>query len=185
MPSETSEATAEFASAPATLAARSVASRLVLPVLGQPLTRARALRLRSLAGPAARSFSALEACRLCLQLPLSLLAGLVVYDGLRGPPIGGHESGRRPSLDSLAWTGGPGIAGGGQRFLHGVSLHAAADARAALAAAGPELAALVAEQMAGGRLARRCFSGLTRRLLSGTARGGRPGSFWPILRLLS
>ena len=92
--------------------------------------------------------------RLSLQVPLLLLAGLIVYDGFRGPQSRRHEPGRRAPLDSLARPGGPGAAGGRQRLLHGLPVHGAADARPALAPAGPELAATAAEQMAGGRLAR-------------------------------
>ncbi len=72
----------------------------------------------------------------------------------------GHEPGRRAPLDSLARPGGPGVAGGRQRLLHGLPVHGAADARAAMAPAGPELAATVAEQVAGGRPARRLPLGL-------------------------
>ncbi len=57
---------------------------------------------------------------------------------LRRPPraaVGRDEPGRRASLDSLAWSGGPGAAGGRQCLLHGLPVHAAPDTRAALAAA--------------------------------------------------
>ena len=46
-----------------------------------------------------------------------------------------HESGGRTPLDSLARTGGPGLARGRQRLLHGLPVHAAADAGPALATA--------------------------------------------------
>ena len=107
-----------------------------------------------------------------------LLAGVLILDGLRGPQVGADEPGRRPAVDSLARPADPGLAGGGQRLLHGVSVHAAPDPGPPLAADGPQLAALAAEQMAGGGPARRCSSGLTRRSACGTARGGRRGSRW-------
>ena len=47
--------------------------------------------------------------RLCLQVPLLLLAGVMIYDGLRGPPGRRHEPGRRTAVDSLArpaWSSG-------------------------------------------------------------------------------
>ena len=151
----------------------------------QPRPLGRAGSLRCLASPSARSLSPLAACSAQLASP-SAAAGRA--DRLRWLPRAAdrsHEPGRRTPLDSLARSGGPGVAGGRQRLLHGLSVHGAADARAALASAGPELAALVAEQMAGGRLARRASSGRTRHSLSGTAPGGPPGSPWPTSRLPS
>ena len=47
-----------------------------------------------------------------------------------------------------------GLLGGRQRLLHGLPVHAAADARPPLAARRPAVAALAAEQVAGRRLAR-------------------------------
>jgi cytochrome c oxidase assembly factor CtaG/ferredoxin len=38
--------------------------------------------------PLAGRFLKWRHARLCLQLPLTILAGLVIYDGLRGPPVG-------------------------------------------------------------------------------------------------
>jgi cytochrome c oxidase assembly factor CtaG len=66
--------------------------RIPLPLVGAP-------RLTSALRPLTSSFDLLRVplvgrflkwrhARLCLQLPLLLLAGLVIYDGLRGPQVG-------------------------------------------------------------------------------------------------
>src|SRR5207249_481043 len=67
----------------------------------------------------------------------------------------GHEPCRGAAVDSLARAAHPGTSDTGERLLHGVSVHAAAHGRAALASARLGLAALAAEQVAGGRPARR------------------------------
>src|SRR5207302_9364191 len=71
-----------------------------------------------------------------------------------------HEPGWCSAVDSLARPGHPGLADAGQCLLHGLPVYAATHARTALAPAGTELAALVAEQVAGGCLARRVPLGL-------------------------
>ncbi len=87
-----------------------------------------------------------------------------------------HEPRRRPAVDPLARLRGAGPARGGQRVLHGVPVHAAADARPPLAAARVELAAPAAKQVGGGRLCWDCSSGPTRPSPCGTAPGGPRGS---------
>src|SRR5262245_24598224 len=59
------------------------------------------------------------------------------------------EPGRSFALDSLARSVDIDPVGGRQLLLHGLPLRRAADARPPLAAGGPHLAAVVAEQMAG------------------------------------
>src|SRR5947209_4710517 len=71
-----------------------------------------------------------------------------------------HEPGWCAAVDSLARPGHPGLSCTGQCLLHGLSVYAAAHARTALAPAGTALAALVAEQVAGGGLTRRVSLGL-------------------------
>src|SRR5262245_38127742 len=76
-------------------------------------------------------------------------------------PSGGRdEPGRRAALDPLARLRRPGAAGGRQRLLHGLPLPAAPDLGPPLAAPGLELAAVAAEQMAGGAPDRRLPVGL-------------------------
>src|SRR5262245_1371512 len=71
-----------------------------------------------------------------------------------------HEPCGRAALDSLARSRGPESIGGGQLLLHGMSLSVAADPGPPLAADRPQLAALVAEQVAGGGTARLVPMGL-------------------------
>ena len=70
------------------------------------------------------------------------------------------EPGRRAAVDPLAGLADPGIARGGQRLLHGVPVHAAADAGPPLAPRAAALAATAAEQMAGRGPARPVSLGL-------------------------
>ena len=93
----------------------------------------RASGLRSLARPAARSLSPLEACPGLLSASAALAGRVRRLRRLLRAADRRHESGGRPSLDSLAGTGGPGITRERQCLLHGVPIHAAADTRAALA----------------------------------------------------
>src|SRR5262245_55244965 len=60
-----------------------------------------------------------------------------------------NEPGWGIALDSLARSLDLDPAGGRQLLLHGLPVRCAAHARAPLAASGPQLAAMVAEQMAG------------------------------------
>src|SRR5205823_14259226 len=66
------------------------------------------------------------------------------------PPGGRHQPGRGVAVDSLARPGDPGAADRGQPLLPGLSLPAAPHPGATLAAGGLRLAALAAEQVAGG-----------------------------------
>src|SRR5262245_50091529 len=59
------------------------------------------------------------------------------------------EPGWSFAVDSLARSVDIDPAGGRQLLLHGLPVRRAADARPSLAAGGPQLAAVVAEQMAG------------------------------------
>jgi hypothetical protein len=118
------------------------------------------LGLRFAASPSDGPFSALEACSAGLASAPHAPGRRRRLRRLQGSSDRRHQPGGRPSLDSLARTGHPGDARDGQCLLHGVSLHAATDTCAALAAPGPELAALVAEQVAGSGLARLVSLGL-------------------------
>jgi cytochrome c oxidase assembly factor CtaG len=57
--------------------------RIALPVIAPSPGRVDVLRL-----PLLGRFLSWRHARLCLQLPLLLLAGLVIYDGFRGPQVG-------------------------------------------------------------------------------------------------
>ena len=91
--------------------------------------------------------------RFAMQLPL---CGLAASDPGRPVRAAGRpdEPRRSPALDSLAGLVDPGLAGGGQLLLHGVPVHAAPDPGPPMAPRGPALAALAAQQMAGGGPAR-------------------------------
>ncbi len=67
---------------------RTAASLIVLPVLGQPLPRALPSGFDLLRVPVMGRFLRWRHARLGLQVPLMLLAGVVVYDGFKGPQIG-------------------------------------------------------------------------------------------------
>jgi cytochrome c oxidase assembly factor CtaG len=68
---------------PATLTAR-----LALPIIGQPHPSVEPAAFDVLQVPLIGRFLRWRHARLSLQVPLLLLAGLIVYDGFRGPPIG-------------------------------------------------------------------------------------------------
>ncbi len=71
--------------------------------------------------------------RLALQLPLAVLAGILIYDGLRGPQVASMNL--AGVLPWIHWRGcHSGTSGGWQRLVHGVPVHLAQDARPALAA---------------------------------------------------
>ena len=114
--------------------------------------------------------------RLALQLPLVVLAGVVIVDGLRGPQVGAMNL--AGVLPWIHWRGLLilGLLAAGNFFCMACPVHAAADAGPPLAPAGLALAALAAKQVAGGRSCSSCSSGPTRRSPSGTAPGGPPGS---------
>jgi cytochrome c oxidase assembly factor CtaG/ferredoxin len=62
--------------------------RNALPILGQPRPAVEPAAIDVLRMPLLGRFLRWRHARLSMQLPLLLLAGLIVYDGLRGPPIG-------------------------------------------------------------------------------------------------
>ncbi len=62
--------------------------RLVLPIIGQPRPVVESAAFDVLRIPLLGRFLRWRHARLGLQVPLLLLAGLIVYDGFRGPPIG-------------------------------------------------------------------------------------------------
>jgi cytochrome c oxidase assembly factor CtaG/ferredoxin len=62
--------------------------QLALPILGQPQVVLEPAAIDLLRVPLLGRFLRWRRARLCLQVPLLLLAGLIVYDGLRGPAIG-------------------------------------------------------------------------------------------------
>ena len=128
------EASAEVAARPEPWPRR-VAGRLALPIVGQPRRRVDAAAFDLLRLPLLGRFLRWRHARLSLQVPLLLLAGLV--DLRRSARAAGRrdEPGRRPAVDPLARPGDPGAARGRQRLLHGVPVHAAADARPPLAPA--------------------------------------------------
>jgi len=63
-------------------------SRLALPIIGPSAPSVGPVRFDVLRMPLLGSFLRWRHARLSLQLPLLILAGLIVYDGLRGPAIG-------------------------------------------------------------------------------------------------
>jgi cytochrome c oxidase assembly factor CtaG/ferredoxin len=63
------------------------ATQLTLPILGQPRRMEPAV-LDALRFPFLGRFLRWKHARLAFQVPLMLLAGVVVYDGLRGPQVG-------------------------------------------------------------------------------------------------
>ena len=62
--------------------------RLALPIVGQPRPRVEPAAFDLLRVPLLGRFLRWRHARLSLQVPLLLLAGLIVYDGFRGPPVG-------------------------------------------------------------------------------------------------
>jgi cytochrome c oxidase assembly factor CtaG/ferredoxin len=66
----------------------STSGRLALPVLTEPRRVASPEAFDVLAVPLLGRLLRWRHARLSLQLPLLALAGIVVYDGLRGPPVG-------------------------------------------------------------------------------------------------
>jgi cytochrome c oxidase assembly factor CtaG len=67
-------------------AATGMGGRIALPLVAPHRTTRAGFDL--LRVPLLGRFLKWRHARLCLQLPLLLLAGLVIYDGLRGPPVG-------------------------------------------------------------------------------------------------
>ncbi len=98
--------------------------------------------------------------RLAMQVPLVALAGVLIFDGLRGPQVGAMNL--AGVLPWIHWRGLLilGFLVGGQLLLHGLSVSAAPDPGPPLAPDGPSLAALAAEQVAGGGPARAVSVGL-------------------------
>ena len=160
---------------------RPLPGRISLPVLNSPPTsdlRPATSGFDLLRLPLLGRFLKWRHARLCLQVPLLLLAAVTIYDGLRGPQVGRDEPGRRPAVDSLARPAHPRAAGGRQRLLHGLSVPAAADPRPPLPAGRPELAAAGCGTSGWRSSCSSPSCGLTRRWPSGTGRGGPPGSPW-------
>jgi cytochrome c oxidase assembly factor CtaG/polyferredoxin len=62
--------------------------RFALPIIGQPRPLVEPAAFDVLRVPLLGRFLRWRHARLSLQVPLLLLAGLIVYDGFRGPPIG-------------------------------------------------------------------------------------------------
>jgi cytochrome c oxidase assembly factor CtaG/ferredoxin len=62
--------------------------RLALPVVGQPRSRVVHSAFDLLSIPLLGRFLRWRHARLSMQIPLVLLAGVIVYDGLRGPSVG-------------------------------------------------------------------------------------------------
>ena len=63
--------------------------RLLLPIIGQPAPRAGPASFDLLLVPLLGRFLRWRHARVCLQLPLLLLAVLIVFDGFLGPPVAG------------------------------------------------------------------------------------------------
>jgi cytochrome c oxidase assembly factor CtaG/polyferredoxin len=79
-----------------------VRSSLALPILGQP-RRAATPGFDVLRIPGLGRFLRWRHARIALQLPLMLLAGVVIYDGLSGPPVGAMNLGG--VLPWIHWRG--------------------------------------------------------------------------------
>ncbi len=69
-------------------APRAIARRFELPVLGQPRTTLEPAAFDLLRLPLLGRLLRWRHARLCFQVPLLLVAGLIVYDGFSGPPVG-------------------------------------------------------------------------------------------------
>ena len=69
------------------VARTTVAARLMLPIIDQPLPRISPARVDLLRLPMLARFLRWKHARLCVQLPLMILAGFIVYDGFFGPPV--------------------------------------------------------------------------------------------------
>ena len=155
-----------------------VPGRLALPIVGQPRPPVEPAAFDVLQVPLLGRFLRWRHARLTFQVPLLLLAGLIVYDGFRGPPIGAMNL--AGVLPWIHWrrSGRPGPAHGWQRLLHGLSVHGA---HGRSHGAGCRRAG-VGRAGCGTNGWRSFYSsascGRTRRSLSGTAHGGPPGSFW-------
>jgi cytochrome c oxidase assembly factor CtaG/polyferredoxin len=65
--------------------------RVDLPIIGQPRSPIKPPTVDLLLTPLLGSFIRWRYARLSLQVPLVLLAALIVYDGLRGPQIGANN----------------------------------------------------------------------------------------------
>ena len=141
---------------------RSLAQRLYrvgsrCPSSASPLLRVEPAAFDLLRVPLLGRFLRWRHARLCLQVPAPAPGRAHRLRWLPRAADRRHEPGGRAALDSLARPGGPGVAGGRQRLLHGLPVHAAADARRRWLPQGRELAALAAEQMAGGRACSSAF----------------------------
>ena len=130
------------------------ANRLALPILGQPTRPVKPAAFDLLRLPLLGRFLRGRHARLSLQLPLVLLAGLIVYDGFRGPPIGAMNL--AGVLPWIHWRGLVvlGLLTVGNVFCMACPFMLPRTRRPALAAAGRPLAHLASEQMAGCRFAR-------------------------------
>ena len=158
---------------------RPLPGRISLPVVNSPLTsdlRPATSGFDLLRLPLLGRFLKWRHARLGLQVPLLLLAAVMIYDGLRGPQVGAMNL--AGVLPWIHWRGLVilGLLAAGNVFCMACPFMVPRTLARRWLPHGPELAALAAEQMAGGRLARRSSCGPTRRSLSGTARGGPPGS---------
>ncbi len=65
----------------------SAASRLSLPIIGQPTPRIKPAAFDLLRIPGLGRFLRWRHARICMQLPLVLLALIMVFDGFFGPPV--------------------------------------------------------------------------------------------------
>ena len=109
--------------------------------------------------------------RLCLQLPLLLLAAAIVFDGFFGPQVASMNL--AGVLPWIHWRGLVvlGLLASGNVFCMACPFMVPRTMARRLLPARAILAFLAAEQVAGGRSPGMSFYGLMKRLLSGTARG--------------
>ena len=133
--------------------------------------------LRSLARPAARSLSPLAACPDLLSASALFLAGAHHLRRLLRPAHRRHESGGRAPLDSLAWTGGPGVARAATSSAWPAHSCCRGHWRGA-SGARSSLAALAQKQMAGDLPARRLSVGVRGVRSLGQSLARPPPSSW-------
>ncbi len=147
-------------------------SRLQLPVLQEPPVSA---GFDLLDAPLLGRFLRWRHARVALQLPLAVLAAVLILDGLRGPQIAAVNL--AGVLPWIHWRGLLILAllVAGNFFCMACPFTLPRRLAGRWLGLGRVWPRVAAHEMAGGRALWRCFSGLTRRFRCGTARGGRPG----------
>ena len=146
-------------------------------------TDARSPRLDLLTWPVIGPFLKWRHARTAMQIPIFLLASLMIFDGLVGPQLAPKNLATVGVVAALPRAGGAGAAGGGQPVLHGVPLHAAAAGRLVAAETagrrGPAAAAALRNKWLAIGLVVRLLLLSTSTSACGPRPGGPPGWRWP------